>query len=38
MIEGNCTRIIYDLPRYLEQNPRSRSSQLLVREGVRRAP
>lgn len=34
VVEGNCARIIYDLPRYLEQNPRSRSSQLLVREGV----
>jgi hypothetical protein len=32
--EHNCTRIIYDLPRYLEENPRSNSSQLLVREGV----
>jgi signal transduction histidine kinase len=35
VIDGSCSRIIYDLPRYLEQNPRSRSSQLLVREGVR---
>ena len=34
VVEGNCARIIYDLPRYLDQHPRSRSSQLLVREGV----
>lgn len=34
VIEHNCSRIIYDLPRYLEENPRSHSSQLLVREGV----
>ena len=35
VIDGNCSRIIYDLPRYLERNPRSRSSALLVAEGVR---
>ncbi len=34
VVEHNCSRIIYDLPRYLEENPRSNSSQLLVREGV----
>jgi signal transduction histidine kinase len=34
VIENNCSRIIYDLPRYLEENPRSHSTQLLVREGV----
>jgi signal transduction histidine kinase len=34
VIDRNCSRIIYDLPRYLEENPRSHSSQLLVREGV----
>ncbi len=34
VIHNNCTRIIYDLPRYLEENPRSVSTQLLVREGV----
>ena len=34
MIEGNCSRIIYDLPRYLEEHPRSHSSRLLVQEGV----
>jgi len=35
VIEADCARIIYDLPRYLEQHPRSRSSALLVQEGVR---
>jgi len=35
IIDGNCSRIIYDLPRYLAQNPRSRSSGLLAQEGVR---
>jgi hypothetical protein len=34
VIEGNCSRIIYDLPRYLEEHPRSHSSRLLVQEGV----
>ena len=34
VIDHSCTRIIYDLPRYLEENPRSHSSQLLVKEGV----
>jgi len=35
VIEDGCARIIYDLPRYLEHHPRSRSSQLMVQEGVR---
>ncbi len=34
VVDGNCSRIIYDLPRYLEAHPRSRSSRLLVQEGV----
>jgi len=34
VLDGNCSRIIYDLPRYLEAHPRSRSSRLLAREGV----
>jgi len=34
VIEGSCSRIIYDLPRYLAEHPHSRSSRLLVDEGV----
>jgi signal transduction histidine kinase len=34
VVEHDCARIIYDLPRYLEENPRSNSTQLLVKEGV----
>ena len=35
VLEANCARVIYDLPRYLEEHPRSRSTRLLVQEGVR---
>jgi hypothetical protein len=34
VVATGCSRIIYDLPRYLEQHPRSASSRLLVQEGV----
>lgn len=35
VMEAQCARIIYDLPRYLEEHPRSGSSRILVQEGVR---
>jgi signal transduction histidine kinase len=34
VLDGGCARVIYDLPRYLEQHPRSHSTRILVREGV----
>jgi hypothetical protein len=34
VVAANCARIIYDLPRYLEEHPRSHSSRILVKEGV----
>jgi signal transduction histidine kinase len=35
ILDTQCARIIYDLPRYLEEHPRSGSSRILVQEGVR---
>ncbi|BDU76800.1 sensor histidine kinase [Mesoterricola sediminis] len=35
VLETNCARVIYDLPRYLAEHPRSQSTRLLIREGVR---
>jgi len=35
VLDSNCSRVIYDLPRYLVEHPRSQSSRILVREGVR---
>ncbi|MCE1229889.1 MAG: GAF domain-containing sensor histidine kinase [Firmicutes bacterium] len=35
VIESGTSRIIYDLARYEEEHPRSASTRLLVREGVR---
>lgn len=35
VIAQGSSRIIYDLPRYEEEHPRSASTRLLVREGVR---
>jgi len=34
VLDGNCSRIIYDLPRYLEAHPSSQATRLLVQEGV----
>ena len=35
VLDSNCSRVRYDLPRYLVEHPRSQSSRILVREGVR---
>jgi hypothetical protein len=35
VLDANCSRVIYDLPRYLEEHPKSNSSRTLIREGVR---
>lgn len=35
VITEGCSRIIYDLVRYEEEHPRSASTRMLVREGVR---
>lgn len=35
VLESGAIRIIYDLEKYLEVNPSSRSTRLLVKEGVR---
>ncbi|BDU73239.1 GAF domain-containing sensor histidine kinase [Mesoterricola silvestris] len=35
VLDSNCTRVIYDLPRYLADHPASASTRILVREGVR---
>ena len=34
VLASNNARIIYDLPRYLQEHPRSASTRTLVREGV----
>jgi len=35
VLESGSARVIYDLPRYLAEHPRSNSSRILAREGVR---
>ncbi|WP_306600293.1 GAF domain-containing sensor histidine kinase [Geothrix sp. 21YS21S-2] len=35
VLDSNCARVIYDLPRYLADHPRSGSTRILVKEGVR---
>lgn len=35
VLDSGCARVIYDLPRYLADHPRSGSTRVLVKEGVR---
>ena len=35
VLDGACARLIHDLPRYLQEHPRSSSTRILVKEGVR---
>jgi len=35
VLDSGCSRVIYDLAKYEEEHPRSQSTRILVREGVR---